>query len=94
MTLERWGPGIWVSTASHAALIAAFLAFARHGFAGPEMGISVEVISARQLDESLLAKTPGDPAHDEPASRAQAVAKGLQSRIPMSLKRGVRQGRV
>jgi colicin import membrane protein len=91
LKFDRSQPGVWVSGALHAALLAGLvLGFAfSQKFPEAEEGIPVEVVTDNQLSEITRGETNAKAPQPEPKPRADRVAEVREERDPGEAKRDV-----
>jgi colicin import membrane protein len=90
LKFDRAEPGVWVSGALHAALVAALvLGFASQTFPEAEEGIPVEVVTDNQLSEITRGETSAKTPQAEPKPRADRVAETVEERDPGEAARDV-----
>jgi colicin import membrane protein len=90
LKFDRSEPGVWVSGALHAALLAGLVfGFASQSFPEAEEGIPVEVVTDAQLSEITRGETTAKQPLPEPKPRAERVAEMREERDPGEAKRDV-----
>ncbi len=83
-------PGLWVSGAAHAAMLAAGLfAFSAERLPDAEEGIPVEIVTDNQLSEITRGETTAKQALPDPKPRVDRVAEAKQERDPGEAPRDV-----
>ncbi len=83
-------PGLWVSGAAHAAMLAAGLfAFSAERLPDAEEGIPVEIVTDNQLSEITRGEITAKQALPDPKPRVDRVAEAKQERDPGEAPRDV-----
>jgi colicin import membrane protein len=90
LKFDRSEPGVWLSGALHAALVAGLvLGFASQSFPEADEGIPVEVITDSQFSEITRGETNAKEPQPDPKPRAERVAEVREERDPGEAKREV-----
>jgi colicin import membrane protein len=83
LRFDRSKPGVWVSGAVHAALLAAGLvAFASERFPDAQEGIPVEIVTDNMVSEITRGEQTAKEVQPQPKPRAERVAERVEERDP------------
>lgn len=89
LKFDRKEPGVWLSSAAHAALLGAALLAVADRMPDAQEGISVEVITDNQFSQITKGERTAKEVLAEPKPRADRVAETAEERDPGEAKRDV-----